>query len=274
MQKFKSHNTSPTVHFVTVDAETDVIAEGIKILSNIRQEVEQKMNIQIPITWFVRFQRNWTDSVKNDEPKYFKHKPLNYFDGFELAKPHLLNLSENGDEIGWHYHAYNYVHRDDLPHDTKIEILKADLTSCFNSLSVRHHNLNIECFRFGWYFIPDYKIFDTLKNLGIKADASINPTKEEGARKFNCFYLPPLVTSPKEVNNIYFFPKTNTFTIHDWSVVPHNFNWHTYNKIEADEQRRQFKSDLLKISEKIKENEGSFLTYNMFLRDIKKYKKP
>ena len=112
-------------YFITIDAETDVISEGIQIISGIRDEIEKRENIKIPLVWFVRFQRTWDEYVKNDSARYFKNNVAKGFDGFELAKPQLRELCKRGDEIGWHYHAYNYVHQDDLSHATRMEILEA-----------------------------------------------------------------------------------------------------------------------------------------------------
>ena len=41
--------------FVTVDAETEVISEGVQIISKIREEIEEESGMRIPIIWFVRF---------------------------------------------------------------------------------------------------------------------------------------------------------------------------------------------------------------------------
>ena len=120
--------------FLTVDAETGVIAEGIKVISEIRDEVERQLEMKIPIVWFIRFQREWTEYIQNNSVEYFKKPLLNGFNGFEMTQSQLPSLIKRGDEIGWHYHAYNYVERDDLDHSTKLEILKTDLVSCMYSI--------------------------------------------------------------------------------------------------------------------------------------------
>ncbi len=55
-----AEDTTATSHcFVTIDAETDVIQDGIRIISTIREKVEAREKVRIPLVWFVRCQRAW-----------------------------------------------------------------------------------------------------------------------------------------------------------------------------------------------------------------------
>ena len=38
-------------YFITIDAETDVISEGIQVIPEIRDEIERKKDIRIPLIW-------------------------------------------------------------------------------------------------------------------------------------------------------------------------------------------------------------------------------
>ena len=113
-------------HFLTVDAELPVVAEGVKVISSLRDEVERELETKIPIIWLVRFQRSWDEYVSNRPPEYFRSSPKKLFDGFELARTQLLEMMERGDEIGWHYHAFHYVHHPELSHPERISSLLSD----------------------------------------------------------------------------------------------------------------------------------------------------
>jgi hypothetical protein len=252
-------------YFITVDAETEVIVEGIQVISRIRDEIERQENMRIPIIWFVRFQRSWTDSVENDSPQYFEGRVTKGFDGFQLAKSQLQELCQRGDEIGWHYHAYNYVSRDDLSHAAKMQVLKADLVSCANAIKERHPYFRISAVRFGWFFVPDYNIFDTLKEIGIRADASIRPQNIGPVRSYAVNYLPPLTSSVRRSNGIWLFPFSRTHVMHDWNVVPHNFEWDSLDDQGAVRNRSEFKKLLLETAVKLKKKNGAFDTYQGFL---------
>ncbi len=250
-----------TPYFVTVDAETEVICEGVQTISEIRQEIEEEMGIKIPIVWFVRFQRGWTESVKNDSVEYFEGPLTRFYDGFELATSQFLALQERGDEIAWHYHAYNYVHRCDLAHETRMAILRADLIRCAREMRTRHPYFNIQSFRFGWFFIPDYAIYQTLKEIGLKADASIHPEKRGKVANSVADYLPPLVTKIKEIDGMWLFPKMKTFLIHDWNVVPHQLGWTSQNEQSAQLMRTEFMETLSRTVAEGKRNRQHFTTY-------------
>jgi hypothetical protein len=251
-------------YFVTVDAESEVILEGVRAISAIRDEVQTRLNVKVPITWFVRFQRTWSESVNNDSPRYFQDRFKRGFDGFELAKQILSELRAQGDEIGWHYHAYNYVHRPDLTHALRIEILKADLLSCARELSARHPDFAIRTFRFGWFFVPDYEIFSTLKEIGIRADASVHPTRTGNVLNFKAKYLPPITDSIKNIDGLDVFPCSNTLLIHDWNVVPHQFDWASLDHAAAGHNRDDFKNALLAAAAALAGEQGDFLTYQIF----------
>jgi len=263
-----SYENKSNLFFITVDAETDLIKEGTKVISDIRDEIENKENINIPIVWLIRFQRDWSYYIDNDSTKSFKDSFDGGFDGLGLSKKQLLEYVNRGDEVGWHYHAYNYVHRGDLSHSRRMQILRADLISCSNEINTRHPEFDIQSFRFGWFFIPDYKIYSTLKKIGIKADASINPqlTGRVNA-KHEAVYISPITCNIEYINGIKYFPFFKTLLIHDWNLVPHEFGWHNLTKKEAKDTRIKFKNEILDIAVRLKQRNTTFFTYNNVLNN-------
>jgi hypothetical protein len=252
-------------YFITIDAETALLPKGIQIIADIREEVEGKQRLKIPLVWFVRFQRSWGEYVNYAAADYFAGPVTARFDGFELAKSQLIELARRGDEIGWHYHAYNYVHRDDLSHATRIEILKADLVACANELRTRHPCFRIRTFRFGWFFVPDYGIFDVLSAIGISSDASVRLS--HGGRNvanFTSKYLPPITTSPRRIGKLAVFPYDKTLLIHDWSVVAHEFVWSSLNEPGAVRNRELFRNNIVTIASDLNGTGGAFSTYETF----------
>jgi hypothetical protein len=249
--------------FVTIDAETAVIEEGVRVISDIREGVEARERIRIPLVWFVRFQRDFSDYVENDSAEAFADFPNRGFDGFAAARQLLVELRSRGDEIGWHYHAYSYVHRHDLDHATRLEILRTDLDSCARELQSRHRDFAISSFRFGWCFVPDYAIYEHLTRLGISRDASIDPRHREGDRvkTFSSTYLRPLVTRPARIKALSLFPCVQTLLLHDWNVVAHTFSWSRMNEREAAAKQNEFANDLVSIAARLKADGGSFSTY-------------
>jgi hypothetical protein len=255
--------------FVTIDAETEMIREGIRIISELREEVEARARIRIPLVWFVRFQRGWTECVENDSVAAFEDPPTDGYDGFALARRQLLGLRARGDEIGWHYHAYNYVHRVDLSHETRLEILRADLRSCALELRRRHPDLPVGSFRFGWFFVPDYAIYDQFKSLGITRDASIRPhSRDRSVANSVTRYLAPLVTAPARIDGLSLFPFSQTMLLHDWDVVPHKLSWSHLDRHAARAQRLEFASELATIARRLKGDHGAFLTYETAPRSL------
>lgn len=251
--------------FVTIDAETDVIQTGIRVISGIRDRIEAQENLRIPLVWFVRFQRGWTEYVESDSAEALQGPLTNLFDGFALAHKDLLELQARGDEIGWHYHAYNYVHRDDLSHATKLKILQADLTSCARELRRQHPEFSIETFRFGWFFVPDYAIYDTLKPLGITRDASIRPGRDgQPVGNFSVRYLPALVAEPTAMNGLTLFPFSKTICLHDWTLVSHDLGWSRLDDHEATAKQRGFTTELAETAARVKRGGGAFFTYETF----------
>jgi len=253
-------------HFITVDAETDVIRDGIATISAIRDRVEARERIRIPIVWFVRFQRKTSEYKKIDSPEYFAGPVTSAFDGFELARPELVQMLASGDEIGWHYHAYNYVHRTDLSHARRIAIVSADLVACAEAIRARHPYVEARSFRFGWFFIPDYGLFTTLERVGIGVDASIRPgTEGRQVKAFEATYLPALTTTPKKIGNIFFVPYFLTRLIHDYEVVAHDFGWSRMDAASTRRRQEEFEHDLVQTANAVKRGSGSFTTYRTFV---------
>lgn len=251
--------------FVTVDAETDVILTGIRVISEIRDQIEVQEKVRIPLVWFVRFQRGWTEYVNADSAEALQEPVTTGFDGFALAREELLDLQARGDEIGWHYHAYNYAHRDDLSHATKLKILQADLTSCGRELRRRHPDFRVRSFRFGWFFVPDYAIYDTLKALDITRDASMRPGRDgQRVGDFSVRYLRPLAAEPTAMDGLTLFPFAQTLCLHDWTLVTHDFSWSRLDDHEVATKRREFTTELAATACRLKRSGGAFHTYETF----------
>jgi hypothetical protein len=251
--------------FVTVDAETDVIQNGIRVISGIRDEIEARENLRIPLVWFVRFQRGWSEYVECDSAEALQKAFTKGFDGFALAREELLDLQARGDEIGWHYHAYNYAHRDDLSHATRLKTLEADLRSCARELRRRHPDFAVKSFRFGWFFVPDYSIYDTLKAVGITRDASIRPDRDgQRVGEFPVRFLRPLVAEPTAMDGLTLFPFSHTICLHDWSLVGHDFGWSRLSESEAVSKRDEFKTQLAATAARLRRGNGEFSTYETF----------
>jgi hypothetical protein len=252
-------------HFlVTVDAETEVIEEGIRVISGLRDEVQARLHVAIPMVWFVRFQRSFEAYVENDDPAAFEDPPIEVYDGFDLAGPLLRELRDRGDEIAWHYHAYNYVYRDDLSHATRLHILENDLRACSGELRRRHPELPVESFRFGWFFVPDYAVFDTLASIGVTRDASVRPgTGGSCVGDTLVRYLEPLATAPTTIGGLTVFPYVRTLLLHDWSVVQHELGWRRLTRRQAKRARRDFVRTLTGVARRLAPD-GRFCTYATF----------
>jgi hypothetical protein len=254
--------------FVTVDAETEVIESGMSVIAELRELVERRESIRIPFTWFVRFQRDWEDYLDADVTT-FQRPVTRGYDGFTLAKEQLAALIRRGDEIGWHYHAHNWVCRDDLSTATRLEILRADLASCWRELRKRHPDLTIASFRFGWFFVPDYAIYRDLAEFGLTRDASIDPgCLGRPVASSSASFLRPPVTAPEEFEGLTLFPRSETIVVHDWSVVAHDFGWSRADDRKAFVNRLELIAELQKIAVRLKRDGGEFLTYEIAQRSL------
>ena len=207
--------------------------------------------------------------MQSETVDFFTGPITRFYDGFDLAARQLVAFQDRGDEIGWHYHAYNYIYRPDLDHDSRIKILGADLISCANEIKARHPHFTIQSFRFGWFFIPDYAIFQTLKESGIRADASIDPQQQGTVADSTVCYPEPLVKTIKEVDGMWFFPRSaQTLFIHDWTVVPHQFGWRSQHEQDAMIMRTKFRQTLASAVEEAKRNGQHFTSYHDYLRSL------
>ncbi len=257
-----AHWTSRAHHFVTVDAETHHIREGIDAACAVRERVEAKQRIEIPVTWFIRFQRTWDEYVQIDAADYFSGPITEGFDGFELAKPQLLRLRKRGDEIGWHYHAYSYVHRDDLSHEKKIAILGADLAACGAEIRRRHREFEIQSFRWGWFFVPDYSLFAFLNDVGVRIDASIRPQMAgRKVQKFNATHPASITDVPRKIGGTWFVPFASTSLIHDYNMVAHDLGWSAQDEQQTAQSRADLETSLSAIAKQLRVANGAFLTY-------------
>jgi hypothetical protein len=247
-------------YFLTVDAETPVIVEGVRALAAIRTEVQRETGIPIPFTWFVRFQRRWDD---------YNHPVLpaseDWFDGFELLGPLVHELSSQGDEIGWHYHAYHYVAHRDMPHADRIAVLQADLARCAKAMRERHPRLEVAAFRFGWFFVPDHCLYRTLNALGLTVDASARPDRDgHSVSNFGIPHTPAVVRQPGIVDGVLCVPYERTWNWHDWSLVAHDLSWHRMSNQEAARAQEEFRHALRRIVAKARARDGRFTTYADF----------
>jgi hypothetical protein len=255
-------------YFVTVDAETEVIRDGVRTLSSVRDEVQEAVGIRIPITWFVRFQRRWKAYNDHVSVEDFTRSDGKWFDAFELAESELRGLRQRGDEIGWHYHAYNYVLRTDLSHRQRMDLLRADLVTCAAELKARHPHFDIHTFRFGWFFVPDYEIFNTLSEIGIKADASVRP--QVGLQKvpgFDIVHLPAITAAPAFIGRLHVVPFERTMLVHDDDVVPHKFGWSKLGHLGAARARARFRRELTAIAVGLRRTDARFVTYEAFVQE-------
>jgi len=261
-----AHWTSRAHHFVTVDAETCHIPEGIDAVCAVRERVEAEQGMEIPITWFIRFQRTWDEYVQIDAADYFSGPITKAFDGFELGKPQLLRLRKRGDEIGWHYHAYSYVHRDDLSHEKKVAILGADLAACGAEIRRRYREFEIQSFRWGWFFVPDYSLFAVLNDVGVRIDASIMPQLAgRKVQKFNVTHPVSITDEPRKIGGTWFVPFARTSLIHDYNMVSHDLGWSAQDEQQATQSREALETRLSAIANELGAVEGAFLTYEKAL---------
>jgi hypothetical protein len=215
----------------------------------------------VPLTWFVRFQRTWSDSVAYDRPEAYAEPPAKMFDGFELAADALRAHRDRGDEIGWHYHAYHYVTRDNLDHATRMAILETDLRACWTALRERHPGFAIGSFRFGWFFVPDYRVYDTLRALGITRDASVDPARRGRVQAWNLHYLEPIAESPSRIGSMACFPFAQTLIVHDWEVVPHDMGWSRLDEGETAARRARLREWLVQTIAATQAAGGTLATY-------------
>ena len=70
--------------FLTIDAETELIREGVQTISDIRKGVEKELGVYIPIIWFVRFQHSWRTTLNYADPSHIEGDYKDIFDGFGL----------------------------------------------------------------------------------------------------------------------------------------------------------------------------------------------
>lgn len=119
----------------------------------------------------------------------------------------------------------------------------------------------MRAFRFGWYFAPDYELYRTLHQTGIRADASNKYQEQERVSIYQARYLPPVPDLPREVHGVRLFPHRNVLLIHDWNVVPHDMPWHAQGEAESEIARERLRADLRKMAETVARGEGRFATF-------------
>lgn len=251
----------PSPYFISVDAESDIIAAGVDVIDGIRCKLEERCQTTLPITWFVHMQRRLKHYMKQDDPNFFAESPVEPYDRFELAGEALDSLQKRGDQIGWHYHAYNYVHRPDLSHQRRLEILRQDLKSCAAYLRSRYSRFGVRAFRFGWFFNPDYRSLETLAEVGIDVDASVDAARAGRVADFECEYLSPPSPFPGFHQGLLLAPAANSVLIHDWNVLPHDFGWRSASESEARQLREKFAARVEALVERARREGGRLTTY-------------
>lgn len=252
-------------YFITVDAETDCIPQGVLVLSQMRDEVEQKLGRKVPLVWFVRFQRRTKEDTTVNSLAEMTDPPRELFDGYSLAKDTLLSLQARGDEIGWHYHAYHFTYRPELPREDRLAYLHADLRICARELRRKHPELAVRSFRFGWFFAPDYSVYKTLGKVGIRCDAS---TRDEPNRKLKRKiqgnehrFLEPLDGLPRVVDGVCLFSYARTIFTHDYNAIPHDLRWRASSAAEAAAKRQEFQEQMTELVADAVQNGGNVTTY-------------
>jgi len=252
----------PLRHFISVDAESEVLAEGVATANSIRARVERKCHVRIPLIWFIRFQRTWNEYVEEDAINYFTRPVDKSFDGFALGNRQLLKLQSRGDEIAWHYHAYNYAHREDLSHAHKIAVLRADLLACGVHILRCYPEFEVRTFRFGWSFVPDYSLYRLLRRLRIKIDASVQiESAGKKVKAFNLRYPSPITRFPKKIDGTWFVPLKRAHMVHEYELVAHNLGWTAQDEQQASQKRDDFEEKLLEIARKCRETGATFANY-------------
>ena len=156
----EDHKTS--VSFKNLDYSLNKISD--KIL-----ELENKMNIKLPVSWFVR-----VDNQIKDEFGSYDWILNNYSKFWENER-----LKKN--EIHWHSHIYEKI--DDkwvFPNDKSFYL--SEIEKIFNFLKKKH--FEPKCIRMGEAYMNN-DIMKLLRNLGLKADSSCIPgRKRKDKEKF------------------------------------------------------------------------------------------
>lgn len=246
---------------MTVDAESELIPQGLDTIAGIRDEVEQAHGVRLPIVWFLRFQRGWDETLAPNVASDVPAAPHRVFDGFELAGRRLSDLVERGDEVGWHYHAYHYVHRRELDPAVRLAVLAADLRCCAGELRSRHGALKVSSFRFGWLFVPDPQLFATLAEIGIEVDASVDPARAgHPVADFPIQHPPAAAVTPTFLGSLLVYPRFQTLLIHDWTVLPHDLGWSRRDEPEAAAAVDKFRNGLSAIARDVRSG-GEVTTY-------------
>jgi hypothetical protein len=117
--------------------------------------------------------------------------------------------------------------------------------------------------------VPDYKIFSTLQEIGIRADASVHPARTGNVLNFKAQYLHPITDSIKNIDGLDVFPCSNTLLIHDWNAVPHQFDWASLDHAGAGHNRDDFKNAILAAAAALDGRKREFLTYQTFPQNLR-----
>jgi hypothetical protein len=149
----KNHKTS--VSFKNLDYSLNKISDKFT-------ELENKLNITLPISWFVR-----VDNQIKDELGSYDWILNNYSKFWE-------NERSKKNEIHWHSHIYEMINDKWVFPKNKSFYLN-EIEKIFNFLKKNH--FEPECIRMGEAYMNN-DIMNLLKNLGLKADSSCIPGRQ------------------------------------------------------------------------------------------------
>ncbi|MCB9062407.1 MAG: hypothetical protein H6622_12875 [Halobacteriovoraceae bacterium] len=134
------------------------VLPGIKTLKNVRMRIEDKFNISIPVTWFVRCDNQVIDSF--GELDYWFHQLENI-------------LTDKLDEFALHPHLVIKENE-----NWKLQTNQNEANKQLEQILEKIKNRNIQTIRFGDLYRPQ-NCDELLKKYKIKFDSSILPGRKD-----------------------------------------------------------------------------------------------
>ena len=169
---------------ITFDTDADPIAQNHKNsitfknldftlnkISNQISLIEKKLNLKIPLSWFVRID-NQIQEIFGDYD-WILQKYSKFWDE-QLAKKN---------EIHWHAHIYQMINNQwSFPNNDEVFI--GYIEEIFNF--IKKNNYNFNCIRIGEAYMNN-NIMNALKKIGLKADSSSIPgrRRDDKEKKFD-----------------------------------------------------------------------------------------
>ena len=133
--------------------------KGMSILASAIKEVSDKYNISIPISWFVRCDRQIGDKYQNRA--YLLEKYNRWW----------CNRISLGDEVQWHAHLYDFRNGSWIQETDKVNLFK-DLE--LSSREFINSGYQYNCLRIGESYCSN-DVLDICEDLGIKYGSSSMP---------------------------------------------------------------------------------------------------